>query len=162
MKMLNKFWDWYNRHYLFALSVTTFLFLLQAFHLYWLFTDVVLQRLTGNSYFVLPPFWGAVSTVLDYTEIPALISTSLVYINQLRQTGNKKNIWFLLALNIQWLHLFWITDQVVIEQFGQHSYFHWATAIAWIAILIDYAELPVMYDTGKKTAIEFRKYFEQK
>jgi hypothetical protein len=160
MNFLDKFWEWYNRHYLFALSVTTFLFLLQLFHLYWLFTDVVLFRITGHSFFVLPPLWGIISTILDYTEIPALISTSLVYINQLRLTGEKKNIWYLVALNIQWLHLFWITDQVVLEHFGSFSYFHWSTLVAWIAILIDYAELPVMYDTAKKTAIEFRKYFE--
>ncbi len=156
--ILEKFWDWYNRHYLFALSATTFLFLLQVFHLYWLFTDVVLLRLTGSSYFVLPPFWGILSTVLDYTEIPALISTSLVYINQLRLTGQRKNIWYLIALNIQWLHLFWITDQVVLEHFANISYFHWSTLIAWIAILIDYVELPVMYDTAKKTIVEFKKY----
>ena len=161
-KFLNSFWEWYNKHYLFALSATTFLFLLQAFHLYWLFTDVVLLRLAGHSYFILPPFWGALSAILDYTEIPALISTSLVYINQLRLTGNKKNIWYLFALNIQWLHLFWITDQVVIEHFNHIAYFHWSMVLAWVAILIDYAELPVMYDTAKKTVIEFRKYFEKR
>lgn len=159
-KILDKFWDWYNRHYLFTLSITTFLFLLQLFHLYWLFTDVVLQRLTSHSYFVLPPFWGTLSALLDYTEIPALISTSLVYINQLRLTGKTKNLWYLFALNIQWLHLFWITDQVVIERFtSQASIFHWSAFIAWIAILIDYAELPVMYDTAKKTVVEFKNYF---
>ncbi len=157
--MINKFWEWYNRHYLFALIATSFLFLLQLFHLYWLFTDVVLMRLIGRSFFFLPPFWGVLSTVLDYTEIPALISTSLVYINQLRLTGQKKNLWYLFALNIQWLHLFWITDQVVLDHFAKFSYFHWSTVVAWIAILIDYAELPVMYDTAKKTVIELKKYF---
>jgi hypothetical protein len=158
MKYLDKFWSWYNENYLFTLSATTFLFLLQAFHLYWLFTDVILQKLTGQSYFILPPFWGALSTVLDYTEIPALISTSLVYINQLRKNGfSWRPVRFLIALNIQWLHLFWITDQVVIERFaGQHGLFHWAAIVAWIAIIIDYAELPVMYDTAKETIREFR------
>ena len=33
--------------------------------------------------------------------------------------------------------------------------------VAWIAILIDYAELPVMYDTAKKTVIEIKKYLEK-
>ncbi|MBX4191505.1 MAG: hypothetical protein KW804_01755 [Candidatus Doudnabacteria bacterium] len=158
--MIDKFWSWYNRHYLFTLTVTSFLFVLQTFHLYWLFTDVVLFKITGQSFFIFPPFWGVISTVLDYTEIPALISTSLVYINQYRLTRDRKNFWYLIALNIQWLHLFWITDQVVIEQFGQHSFLHWGTIVAWIAILIDYAELPVMYDTAKKTAIEYRRYFQ--
>ena len=157
-EILDKFWAWYNKHYLFALSVTTFLFLLQLFHLYWLFTDVVLKKLTGHSYFLLPPFWGAISTVLDYTEIPALISTSLVYINQLRRRFSWREVWFLIFLNIQWLHLFWITDQVVVVRFGLNpSRFHWSVLLAWVAILIDYAELPVMYDTARQTIAEFRK-----
>lgn len=161
-RILNSFWQWYNEHYLFALSATTFLFLLQAFHLYWLFTDVVLLRISGQSYFAFPSFWGMLSTVLDYTEIPALISTSLVYINQLRLTKEKKNLWYLLALNIQWLHLFWITDEVVIEHFGRSGIFHWSILIAWVAILIDYTELPVMYDTAKKTVVEFRNYLTKR
>ena len=160
-KILDSFWAWYNKHYLFALSITTFLFLLQLFHLYWLFTDVILLKLTGRSYFVFPPFWGALSTILDYTEIPALISTSLVYINILRQKFNWREVRFLFLLNIQWLHLFWITDQVVIEKFAHGTaIFHWSTIIAWVAILIDYAELPVMYDTAKKTVIESKNYFK--
>jgi membrane protein CcdC involved in cytochrome C biogenesis len=158
-KILDSFWTWYNKHYLFALTATTLLFLLQAFHLYWLFTDVVLQKITGNSYFLAPSFWGSLSAILDYTEIPALISTSLVYINQLRQGGFKwRPVRFLVMLNIQWLHLFWITDEVVVERLsGQDVLLHWAAVVAWIAILIDYAELPVMYDTAKETIKEFRK-----
>src|SRR3989344_1294578 len=157
-KYLDIFWTWYNRHYLFALSATTFLFLLQAFHLCWLLTDVVLLQITGQSFFVFPPFWSTISTVLDYTEIPALISTSLVYINQLRQKFSWRKTRFLIFINIQWLHLFWITDQVVIDHLGRHSYFHWANILAWVAILIDYAELPVMWDTVKKTIQEFRRH----
>lgn len=158
--ILDSFFKWYNEHYLFALTATTFLFLLQAFHLYWLFTDVVLVRLTGESYFVFPPFWGTLSTVLDYTEIPALISTSLVYINELRKNNfSWRPVGYLILINIQWLHLFWITDEVVVEQFsGQKVLFHWNFIVAWIAILIDYAELPVMWDTLKKTVTEFKNY----
>ncbi len=158
-KFLDNFWTWYNEHYLFAISFTTFLFLLQAFHLYWLFTDVVLFRLTGQSYFFFPPFWGTISTVLDYTEIPALISTSLVYINQLRKNGfDWRPIRFLILINLQWLHLFWITDEIVVEQFSnQDVLFHWNNVVAWFAILIDYAELPVMYDTAKETIKEIKK-----
>jgi hypothetical protein len=161
--LLDKFWAWYNEHYLFALSATTFLFLLQLFHLYWLFTDVVLFRLTGQSFFILPPFWGILSVVLDYTEIPALISTSLVYINQIRKSSGGRANWrpirYLIFINIQWLHLFWITDQVVVERLtNADPLFHWASLVAWVAILIDYAELPVMYDTAKQTVKEFKKY----
>ncbi|MBX4205048.1 MAG: hypothetical protein KW788_02535 [Candidatus Doudnabacteria bacterium] len=161
MKYLEAFWLWYKQHYLFALTITTFLFLLQLFHLYWLFTDVVLRKITGQSFFIFPPFWGALSTVLDYTEIPALISTSVIYIHQLRQGTGKKGWLYLFLLNIQWLHLFWITDQVVVERLGAHAYFHWAAIVAWIAILIDYGELPVMYDTARQTAAEWKKYLSQ-
>lgn len=163
MSSIDKFWAWYKRHYLFTLTVTTFLFLLQLFHLYWLFTDVVLMRLTGRSFFILPPFWGLLSTILDYTEIPALISTSLIYIHLLREKFEKKNLLYLFLLNIQWLHLFWITDQVVVERIGlSQGYLHWATIVAWVAILIDYAELPVMYDTARQTVIALKKYFSER
>lgn len=161
-KYLDIFWTWYNRHYLFALSATTFLFLLQAFHLYWLLTDVVLLRITGQSFFVFPPFWSTISTVLDYTEIPALISTSLVYINQLRLKFSWREVRFLIFLNIQWLHLFWITDQVVLEHFNRSAYFHWSILVAWVAILIDYAELPVMYDTARLAILEFKKVYKKR
>ena len=53
-KIWNDFWRWYRRHYVATLVVTTGLFFFQIFHLYWLFTDVILQRITGHSYFALP------------------------------------------------------------------------------------------------------------
>jgi len=47
------------------------------------------------------------------------------------------------------LHLFWITDEFVIEQFARMG--ERATLLplwlAWLAIAIDYLELPVIYDT---------------
>jgi hypothetical protein len=139
------------------LSLATGLFLIQIFHLYWLFTDVILVRLTGESYFVFPAIWGVVSTLLDYSEIPAIISTSILYIHLLRQNFTWKNLLYLLFINIQWLHILWITDEVVVETFELHfQLFHWATVIAWIAILIDYLELPVIYDTAKRLAIEIK------
>lgn len=162
MSYLDKFWTWYKQHYLFTLTATTFLFLLQLFHLYWLFTDVVLKRLFGHSFFVFPPFWGALSTILDYTEIPALISTSLIYVHLLREKFEGKNLLYLFFLNIQWLHLFWITDQVVVEHLGlSQGFLHWSAIVAWIAILIDYAELPVMYDVAKQTVLALKKHFSK-
>jgi hypothetical protein len=156
--MFNKFWEWYERHYLLNLSVATGLFILQLFHLYWLFTDVILFKLTGQSYFVFPGIWGVLSSVLDYSEIPAIISTSLLYIHLLRQGFTRKNFFFLLFINIQWLHILWITDEVVVEQFALNfKLFEWANAVAWAAILIDYLELPVIYDTAKRLVAEIRK-----
>jgi hypothetical protein len=156
--MISKFFAWYQRHYLLNLSVTTVLFLLQIFHLYWLFTDVILFKLTGESYFGLSQIWGVISTVIDYSEIPALISTNILYIHLIRQKFSYKYLWFLIALNIQWLHLFWITDEIVVDQFSTAvQLLHWSNFVAWIAILIDYLELPVMYDTAKRLLKEIKK-----
>lgn len=156
--MFQKFWDWYQRHYKFNLSVTAVLFGLQLFHLYWLFTDVILLKLTGQSYFGLSHIWGVLSALIDYSEIPALISTNILYIHLIRQKFSYKHLWFLFSLNIQWLHLFWITDEIVVEKFASNiQLLHWANAAAWVAILIDYLELPVIYDTAKRLFREFRK-----
>jgi hypothetical protein len=158
-KILDSFWAWYERHYRLTLVVTTVLFALQVFHLYWLFTDVVLAKIFGHSFFHFPPIWGTVSTFLDYTEIPALISTTVLYIRHFRKEGKVKYLWFLVALNIQWLHLFWITDEIVVERLTSSAtgFFHWSNYVSWVAIMIDYLELPVIYDTLKKTLAEIFK-----
>ena len=192
--MLNKFWAWYERHYLLNLSISTFLFAVQLFHLYWLFTDVVLLRLTGQSYFAFPDIWGVVSTFLDYSEIPAIISTSILYLHFLRKKFTygaaakqhlqvqqaesaealsdfakatsdppsiiskikqkfakaDKNFFYLLFINIQWVHILWITDEIVVERFTNAELLYWPAALAWIAIVIDYLELPVIVDTAGK------------
>ncbi|MDP4000775.1 MAG: hypothetical protein Q8P83_00845 [bacterium] len=156
--MFNKFWNWYQNNYLLILSITTLLFFVQIFHLYWLFTDIIVFRLTGKSAFVFPSFWGALSTFLDYTEIPAIVSTSILYIHFLREKFTTKNFLFLLFINIQWLHILWITDEIVVETFtGHNSFLVWSATVAWLAILIDYLELPIIYDTVKKTIIEIKR-----
>ncbi len=162
LPMIQKFWDWYQRHYLLNLSVSTFLFALQLFHLYWLFTDVILLKLTGNSYFGLDEIWGVISTVLDYSEIPAIISTTILYLHFLREKWTTKNFLYLLFINIQWVHILWITDEVVLEHFGRTPFLHWSTLIVWIAIIIDYLELPVIYDTAKRLAKEIKNYSSPK
>jgi hypothetical protein len=160
--MANKFWEWYQRNYRLNLIITTVLFLLQIFHLYWLFTDVVLFKLTGKSYFLLTPVWGQLSIFFDYSEIPALITTTILYVHYLRQKFTYKNLIYLIFLNIQWLHILWITDEFVVEEFTEGGIFHWANALAWVAILIDYLELPVIWDTLKETIKEVKKYFAEK
>jgi len=151
---LRGFWRWYQRHYLAVLVVTTGVFLLQIFHLYWLFTDVVLQRLTGHSFFGQGPVAHAVglsSLVADYLEIPTLISASLLYVNELRRKGfNWRAVGFLIMLNTQWLHIFWITDEVVVQYFAGPVAPQWSALLAWVAILIDFLELPVIYDTLRR------------
>lgn len=145
-----RFWRWYERHYLLNLSVATALFLLQAFHLYWLFTDVILERLTGHSYFIFPRALWPVYVLVDYTEIPALIMTSAVYLHSLGKRNSLQAWLALAAINIQWVHLFWITDEVVLEMVGGKPFIGMPPVVAWIAILIDYLELPVMVDTVRR------------
>jgi len=130
--------------------VAAFLFIWQLIHLYWLTTHVVFLRLFNVSFFGLQGVWQYLIIVVDYTEIPALISTSFVYIFGLTKKFSWKNILFLIFLNSQWLHLFWITDEFVTQQFTSASVAILPIWLAWFAIFIDYLELPVIFDTVKK------------
>ncbi len=152
-RLTREFFAWYERHYTLNISIAAGLFLLQLVHLYWLSADVVAQRLTGTSFFPLSGALQFLVLVVDYTEIPALYSVSLVYINELRKGFGWKPVLYLFFLNSQWLHIFWITDEFVIREFtgagGSSGLPAW---LAWIAILIDYLELPVIVDTLRKFA----------
>jgi hypothetical protein len=149
-----RFWAWYQRHYLATLVITTGVFLLQAFHLYWLFTDVILGRLTGRSAFVFPEAGMVLYVLADYLEIPALVSASLLYVFELRRRPGWRPLLLLLLLNTQWVHMLWITDDVVVRSLASTSLFSWGSAIAWVAILIDYLEVPVMADTLRRVFLQ--------
>jgi len=149
-----RFWDWYQRHYLATLVITTAVFLLQAFHLYWLFTDVILKRLTGHSAFVFSEAGTVVYVLADYLEIPALLSASLLYVYELRRRPGWRPFALLMLLNTQWVHMLWITDDVVVRSFANTSFLSWGSAVAWVAILIDYLEVPVMVDSLRRIYVE--------
>lgn len=144
---LKRFWAWYERHYTLTVGLTAGLFLLQIVHLYWLGMHVVALRLLGESYFTLTPWWQFLIIIVDYTEIPALISTSILYIYELQKRFSWKAILFLIMLNSQWLHLFWITDEFVLDQFSGRPDTILPVWLAWVAIMIDYLEVPVIIDT---------------
>jgi hypothetical protein len=150
-KIFDGFFSWYNKHLALNTAIAAFLFALQLVHLYWLTTDVVLFRLTGQSYFNPSELFQTIIILVDYTEIPAIITTSLVYINEYRKKKNFKSILYLFFLNIQLVHIFWITDEFVVEQFSgmakDSALPNWA---AWVAILIDYLELPVIIETFRE------------
>ena len=152
--MFNKFWAWYNKHLTLTVTVAASLFVLQLIHLTWLTLHVVLFRLTGTSYWDPSPFWQNIIIVVDYTEIPALFGTSLIYINEIRKNGFRiKPLWYLFALNIQLVHIFWITDEFVAQTFvGDMTgpIVALPAWLAWVAIMIDYLELPVIFETFKK------------
>lgn len=148
----------YRRRYTLYSGITAGIFLLQIFHLYWLSTHVVAHRLLDESFFDPNQFWQVIIVIVDYLEIPAIISASFLYLFSLGQSWNKKDFWLLLLLNTQWLHIFWISDEFVESALfatGQGTILPiW---LAWIAIFIDYLELPVIYDTVKKFLISLKE-----
>lgn len=153
---MKQFWSWYQRHYKLNLTIATFLFGLQIVHLFWLATHVIWARLFGYSLFQPsgPLEWLII--VVDYTEIPALITTSLVYIHQLREKFSVKPLWFLFSLGIQVVHMFWITDEFVLSAFSGDTIMIPAW-LAWVAILIDYLEVPVIVETVRLFLRELKK-----
>jgi len=152
------FWAWYERHYTLNVSIAAALFVLQLLHLYWLGTDVIAQRALGQSFWDPSDGVEWALFVVDYTEIPVLVSVSLVYLNELRRGFSPKPLLFLLFLNTQWLHIFWITDEFVVNKFsGDPAASSLPAGLAWVAILIDYLELPVIYDTLRRLVVELRE-----
>jgi hypothetical protein len=155
---IQRFFDWYERHYTLNIAFAAGLFLLQLVHLWWLSAHVIAMRLVGESYFNTDGALYYAILVIDYTEIPALISVSLVYINELRKGWSAKPVLFLLFLNSQWLHIFWITDEFVQSELaGGGAGTALPIWLAWIAIGIDYLELPVIYDTLRKFLVSIRE-----
>ena len=144
-----RFWDWYDRHYRLNLALASLLFLLQLAHLYWLGADPIATRLSGHGLLHLHGVVQWLIFFVDYTEIPALLAVSLVYVNELRRGFAWRPLLFLVFLNSQWLHIFWITDEYVAKSNG------FPGPLAWVAILIDYLELPVIYDTLKRLWFTF-------
>ncbi len=155
--MLKKFWQWYESKYKLVLYTTTLLFLIQLFHLYWLTTDVVMYRLFGYMFFDVSKTSQLLIALADYTEIPAIIVASILYIHQLKNGFNWRSTLMLVLINSQWLHLFWITDEIIYAQFTGTALIVIPVWLSWIAIAIDYLELPVIYDTIKKSLGMLRK-----
>ena len=130
---------------------------LQLVHLYWLTSDVVIARLAGTT--------GALSeggplfllfVIIDYIEIPALVAGITYYsLNVYRRQDARKNALFLVLLAIQVFHIFWITDEVVYDTFfDPSSSVEIPYYAAWVAILIDYLELPVIADLFYRTVVK--------
>ena len=153
---MQDFWRWYERHYALNVAIAAGLFLLQLVHLVWLTGQPLADRALGEALFDVegPLRWLIV--LVDYTEIPALLSVSLVYVNELRTRGaSLKPILYLVFLNSQWLHIFWITDEFVVAS-GNGESTALPVWLAYVALLIDYLELPVIYDTVKRLAATVR------
>jgi hypothetical protein len=145
--LVQKFIDFYHHYETLSLKITFILMSLQLLHLYWLTTDVVLQKIFGQSFFVVPKNLLPLFVVIDYIEIPALVSGIIFYLYNIRSDEHsKKSYLFLGMLGVQVIHIFWITDDVVYSSFFKSSFVQIPSLLAWIAILIDYLELPVIGD----------------
>ena len=146
--LVGKFINFYHRYENLNLRITFFLISLQILHLYWLTTDVVLQKLFAKSFFLAPKSLLPIFVLIDYIEIPALISGLFFYAYCVHRNKSsaKKSYLFLGLLAVQVIHIFWITDEVVYDNFFNSSFVELPVLLSWIAILIDYLELPVMAD----------------
>ncbi|MFT5281016.1 MAG: hypothetical protein ACI9AR_000468 [Flavobacteriaceae bacterium] len=151
--------SWYKKYREIGIVITTFLFALQLVHLLWLFFDVILVKLGGESLFQVSGVLKQVIILIDYTEIPALVMGSVLYIMEMRLHGfGWRPFLMLLFLNTQWLHLYWITDEFILTSFGGQGG-HLPSWLAWVAIGIDYLELPVMYDMVKRSFRVLKKRY---
>jgi hypothetical protein len=149
------FWQRYEN---LNLKIAFILISLQLIHLYWLTADIVVKRLTGDSALGLtvdgPLFMFFI--VIDYIEIPALVAGLTYYsLNVYKRKKAAKNALLLAMLAVQVFHIFWITDDVVYQTFfGSSGAVEIPYYAAWIAILIDYMELPVIADLFYRTIIK--------
>jgi hypothetical protein len=143
------FWVWYERNYTLNVAVATALFALQVVHLTWLTAEPLWTKLFGEPLLGVagPARWPIV--LVDYTEIPALLSVSLLYVDELRRGFAWRPVVFLTLLNSQWLHIFWITDAFVVQTNGDGDS-RLPSWLAYCAIAIDYLEVPVLVDTVRR------------
>lgn len=153
--MFTRIINFYLRYQNINLKISFILISLQLLHLYWLTTDVVIYRLTGIDYFIELSDFILLFIIIDYIEIPALVSGIIYYFFALiydkREKEKRiKNTVLLILLAIQSIHIFWITDEVVYSTFVGSDLIYMPEYFAWIAILIDYLELPVIYDLLKR------------
>jgi hypothetical protein len=119
----------------------------------------VVKRLTGESALGLslsgPLFLFFI--IIDYIEIPALAAGLTYYALSIykHEKDSIKNALLLAMLGVQAFHIFWISDDVVYDAFfGSGSAVEIPFYAAWIAILIDYLELPVIADLFYRTIIK--------
>src|SRR5687767_324939 len=75
------FWRWYERYSTLNIGISAGLFTLQLVHLFWLTTDVIATRLLGYALFHPTGIWELLIIIVDYLEIPTILSVSLIYIN---------------------------------------------------------------------------------
>jgi hypothetical protein len=154
--VVQKLVGFWRRYESLNLKIAFVLISLQLVHLYWLTADVVVKRITGESALSVSGPLLAFFIVIDYIEIPALVAGLTYYLlNIYKREKSVKNALLLAMLAVQVFHIFWITDEVVYDTFfGSRSAVEIPYYAAWVAILIDYLELPVIADLFYRTVIK--------
>lgn len=158
---VQKLIGFWHRYESLNLKIAFVLISLQLLHLYWLTADVVIKRITGDSALGLT-LDGPLLVffiIIDYVEIPALVAGLTYYaLSVYKRENSAKNALLLVMLAVQVFHIFWITDEVVYDTFfGTSSAVEIPYYAAWIAILIDYLELPVIADLFYKTIVKGKR-----
>jgi hypothetical protein len=146
--LLQQISNFYERYECIGLRITFVLIYLQVIHLFWLTTFVILDA--PQFTLGIPPI---VFAAIDYLEIPALISGMVFYILSLHTHRNKKDILFVALLGVQFFHILWITDAFVYMSFK----FNAMTWLAWIAVFVDFLEVPIIIDLFIKIIRSKRK-----
>ena len=115
-------------------GLSALLFLTQIVHLVWMTTYVVPVKIWGISLWSPPE---APLAFADYLELPAIFTASILYL----RTRDWK---MLFLVNVQLLHIYWITDEIILNRNTLYP------ILAWAAIMIDYLEIPVIIDTSRR------------
>lgn len=154
--LTDKLLTFWHRYENLNLKIALVLISLQLIHLYWLTTDVVIKRLVHDQSGGLSQtgLFFIFFIAIDYIEIPALVSGLTYYGLSFYRDGKsrRRNALFFSLLAVQVFHIFWITDEVVYETlFGPESGIELPFVAAWVAILVDYLELPVIADLFHRT-----------
>jgi hypothetical protein len=154
---IRKIANFYSRYENVGLKIAFILISLQIIHLFWLTSDVVLQRITGESFFPFPqeefgrelflPF-----IIVDYLEIPAIVAGVAFYALRVYKNPHRSrnDVIFLVFLAVQVFHIFWLTDEMVYEVLLESNIADIPPYLAWVAILIDYLEIPVIADLFRR------------
>lgn len=131
--------------------------------MFWLATHVLAERFFGEPWFEPNDFWQTLIIVFDYFEIPALLSATLLYGRRwYKNRSDKTALRNLIFVNLQYLHIFWITDEfaeAVLTGGPQATIL--PAWLAIVAILIDFLEIPVMYESFKEATKIIKKRLKQ-
>jgi hypothetical protein len=121
---IQKIVNFWHRYENLNLKISFILISLQLLHLYWLTTDIVLQRIYGHSFFLFPKNLLPMFIIIDYIEVPALLSGITFYFLSIynHEKESRKNSLFLAMLAVQVFHIYWITDDVVAKTFFSQNF----------------------------------------